>query len=192
MNELRKNRVALILVLAGLLAAAIFYVFYLPTRGQIVLRRTEINSLQQEIDGLTEFLRSADAANHFAETLAGERTATLNELYSVDSLAAFMDDFKSTLEAAGLSNIYVSPVIDELLSPPTIQLDGVTLARLRFEVEAQGEFINGGRALEGLERQRYYVAVPSLSIEHDDGIAPEVAWNFQLLAHFRTGGPNGG
>ena len=192
MNEIQRNRVALTLILAGVLAAGIFYFFYLPSRSRNALSHTENAALQQEIDGLTEFLRSAETANHFSEALAAERNATLSELYSMDSLEAFIDDLTATLEAMGMSGIYVSPVIEELLAPPTVELDGITIARLKFEVEAQGEYISGGQALEQIEKRRYYIAVPQLSIDHDDGIAPEVTWSFQLQAYFRSGGqPHG-
>lgn len=192
MSELQKNRVALTLIFAGVLAAGIFYFFYLPARGRIELGRSENAALQQELDGLTEFLRSAETANHYSEALAFERNATLSELYSMDSLEVFIDDLTATLEAMGLSGIYISPVIEELLAPPTVELDGIKLARLKFDVEAQGEFVSGGQALEQIEQQRYYIAVPQLSIDHDEGAAPEVVWSFQLQAYFRTGGqPHG-
>jgi hypothetical protein len=191
-NELIKNRVALTLILAGVLAAGILYFFYLPAQSRVGLGQTENAALQQEIDGLTEFLRSAETANHYSEALASERNSTLSELYSIDSLEAFIDDLTATLEALGMSSIYISPVIEELLAPPTLELDGIKLARLKFDIEAQGEFISGGQALEQIEEQRYYIAVPQLSIDHDDGIAPEVTWSFQLQAYFRTGGrPHG-
>jgi hypothetical protein len=192
MNELVKNRVALTLILAGVLAAGVLYFFYLPARSRVGLGQTENAALQQEIGGLTEFLRSAETANHFSEALASERNATLSELYSIDSLETFIDELTTTLEALGMSGIYISPVIEELLAPPTLELDGIKLARLKFDIEAQGEFISGGQALEQIEKQRYYIAVLQLSIDHDDGIAPEVTWSFQLQAYFRTGGrPNG-
>lgn len=192
MTELRQHRAVIALVLAGVLVAVLVYGVYLPDREQIAKMHRENTERQQEIIGLTAVLQSADAANFTAMALAGERTATLDELYSVDSIEAFIGEFTMILEAMGLSNVYVSPVIDELLAPPTVELDGATLARLKFDVEAQGRFIAGGQALEALELKRYYVAIPHLSIEHDDGIAPQVLWTFQLLAHFRAGGRHDG
>jgi hypothetical protein len=191
MHELRKNRTVLALLLAGLLAAGTIYFLFMPGRSQLAQLQAENASLQLEIDGLTRFLRSAESTNHFAATLGGERTATLNELYGIDSLESFIDDFAASLEAMGMSNVHIVPLIDDLLAPPIVELDGVKLAQIKFAVEAGGEFIAGGMALEQIEKQRYYVAMPGLSIEHDDGISPEVAWNFVLQAHFRTGGGNG-
>lgn len=191
MNELRRNRTTISLVAAVCLAAGILYFFYVPAKVQLSMRQTENASLQQEIDGVTGFLRSAETANHFAAELGGERTATLNELYAVDSIETFIDAITSSLMEIGLSNIYVVPLIDDLLAPTIVELDGVKLARLKFEIEATGEFIDGGIAMEQIESERYYAAIPTLSIEHDDGITPEVSWNFVLQAHFRTGGISG-
>ncbi len=191
MNELRKNRIAIVLVLGMTVAAGIFYSMYLPGRSHLTLRQSENAALLQEIDGLTNFLRAAESTNLFAASLGGERTATLNEIYSIDSLELFIDDLTAGLEAMGMSDVHIAPVIDDLLAPPTIELDGVKLAQLKFAVEASGGFIDGGMALEEIERLRYYVAVPTLSITHDDGGASAVVWSFVLQAHFRTGGANG-
>jgi len=191
MNELRKNRTAVVLLAAAAITAGVIYSFYLPGRNRLVLRQSENAALFQEIDGLTNFLRSAETTNHFAASLGGERTATLNEIYAIDSLESFIDDFTAGLEAMGMSNVQIVPVIDDLLAPPMVELDGVKLAQLKFAVEANGDFISGGMALEEIERLRYYVAVPTLSIAHDDGTTSEVTWNFVLQAHFRTGGANG-
>lgn len=192
MNELRRHRAGIALTLALATAVGILFFMYVPGKTQLSQRRSENASLQQEIDGLTGFLRSAETANHFAAELGDERTATLNDLYAVDSIETFIDVLTADLETMGLSNIYVVPQIDDLLSPTMVELDGVKLARLKFEIAATGAFIDGGMAIEQLESERYYVAVPSMSIEHDDGINPEVVWNFVLQAHFRTGGASGG
>ncbi len=191
-NELLKNRTVIVLLLAGAVTTGIIYFLFLPGREQLILRQSENAALFQEIDGLTNFLRSAETTNLFAASLGGERTATLNEIYAIDSLESFIDDFTAGLEAMGMSNVHIVPVIDDLLAPPMVELDGVKLAQLKFAVEASGGFIDGGMALEEIEKLRYYVAVPTLSIAGDDGAAPEVAWNFVLQAHFRTGGANGG
>ncbi len=191
MNELRKNRTVVVLLLAGAITTGIIYFLFLPGREQLMLRQSENAALFQEIDGLTDFLRSAESTNLFAASLGGERTATLNEIYAIDSLESFIDDFTSGLEAMGMSNVHIVPVIDDLLAPPTVELDGVKLAQLKFAVEASGDFIDGGMALEEIEKLRYYVAMPTLSIAHDDGATSEVTWNFVLQAHFRTGGANG-
>lgn len=191
MNELRKNRTAIVLLLTGAVTAGIIYFLYLPGRDQLALRQSENAALLQEIDELTRFLRSAETTNLFAASLGGERTATLNEIYAIDSVESFIDDFTAGLEAMGMSEVHIVPVIDDLLAPPTVELDGVKLAQLKFAVEAGGGFIDGGMALEEIEKLRYYVAVPTLSISHDDGSASAVVWNFVLQAHFRTGGANG-
>ena len=191
MIELRRHRVGVALALALAIAAGILYFFYVPSKTQLLLRQTENASLQQEIDGLTGFLRSAETANHFAAELGEVRSATLHDLYAIDSIETFIDALTADLQMMGMSNVYVVPLIDDLLAPTMVELDGVKLARLKFEIAATGEFINGGIAIEQLENQRYYVAIPSLTVEHDDGITPEVMWNFVLEAHFRTGGASG-
>lgn len=187
MTEIRKYRIALTLILAGVVTVGLLYGFYMPGRSQINQKHAELESLQQEIAGLTTFLQAADAANHFAALQANERSATLSELYAIDSLELFIDDFTMTLEDMGLTGIQISPVIEELLNPPTVELDGIVLARLKFEVVARGMFIDGGQAIEQMEQQRYFVAIPRLEIDHDDGIAPEVNWDFQILVYLRTG-----
>ena len=187
MNEIRKYRVALTLIAAGVVTVGLIYGYYIPGHSQVKNKQAEMASLQQEIDGLTQFLQAADAANHFAALQANERAATLTELYAIDSLEAFIADFSIALEDMGLTGIHVAPVIEELLNPPTVELDGIVLARLKFEVTVQGLFIDGGQAIEQMEQQRYFVAIPHLEIEHDDSIAPEVVWNFQILAYLRTG-----
>lgn len=192
MNEIRKHRIVLVLAAAVMLSVAIYFFMYQPAALNIRAKSGDVEALESEINTLTGVLGTAEHANELTRTLAEQRSEKLNQIYSIDSIEVFIDNFTATLEAWGMSEVKVAPVIEALLAPATTELDGAKLAKVKFDIRAQGTLINGGQATEEIESHQYFIAMPYLTIEHSDRVAPESVWSFQLLAYFRTGDQHDG
>ncbi len=185
MKRYRRSRLLIVVAVCLSLAALLAYVEVVPTRSRIEHAQVQVQALEQELSTEQAFLLRANNTGDRDSTLQAERRATFLEFASTDSLEVFVDQLGHEMAALGFTHAHVAPVIEELLSASTVNLENVRLRPLRFAIEAQAGFLEIGRFIELLEDQRYFSRISNVSISHNDGTSPDVLCQIQFLAYLR-------
>ena len=188
MSGLKSSKGVLVIALTLVAVAAWLFAIYLPSRRAEKTCKTEIASLENDLNQLRLLFQSAGQSAQLTENVRTETAEALAQLMPEDSLEQFVDQFSRALSDFGLKEIVVAPAIEEVLASQKVMVGNQRIAKVLLRTSAIGRYRQIGNAISYIEKQPFFSECRRLNLGYDADLNPAIACQLDLTIYLRAKG----